>query len=45
MLFRSIWQVPALLLWDGSSVVHEEFKTKQLEDMKALYPDAAVVML
>ncbi len=33
-----------MLLWDGACIVHEEFKTKQLEDMKALYPDAAVLV-
>lgn len=33
-----------MLLWDGACIVHEEFKAKQLEDMKALYPDAAVLV-
>lgn len=33
-----------MLLWDGACIVHEEFKTKQLADMKALYPDAAVLV-
>ncbi len=33
-----------MLLWDGACIVHEEFKTQQLEDMKALYPDAAVLV-
>lgn len=33
-----------MLLWDGACIVHEEFKSKQLEDMKALYPDAAVLV-
>jgi len=32
-----------MLLWDGACIVHEEFKAKQLEDMKALYPEAAVL--
>ncbi len=32
-----------MLLWDGACIVHEEFKDKQLADMKALYPDAAVL--
>ncbi|MCF5659230.1 quinolinate synthase, partial [Pseudomonas syringae] len=27
-----------MLLWDGACIVHEEFKSKQLADMKALYP-------
>lgn len=33
-----------MLLWDGACIVHEEFKAKQLEDMKALYPDAAILV-
>lgn len=33
-----------ILLWDGACIVHEEFKTKQLEDMKALYPEAVVLV-
>ncbi|UUY08209.1 quinolinate synthase NadA [Pseudomonas sp. J452] len=33
-----------MLLWDGACIVHEEFKAKQLHDMKALYPDAAVLV-
>ena len=33
-----------MLLWDGACIVHEEFKAKQLEDMKTLYPDAAVLV-
>jgi quinolinate synthase len=32
-----------MLLWDGSCIVHEEFKYQGLEDLKALYPDAAVL--
>lgn len=32
-----------MLLWDGACIVHEEFKAKQLADMKVLYPDAAVL--
>jgi len=32
-----------MLLWEGSCIVHEEFKAKQLADMKALYPQAAVL--
>lgn len=32
-----------ILLWDGACIVHEEFKLKALEDMKHLYPDAAVL--
>lgn len=33
-----------MLLWDGACIVHEEFKAKQLADMKALYPEAAVLV-
>jgi quinolinate synthase len=33
-----------MLLWDGACIVHEEFKSRQLEDMKALYPDAAILV-
>lgn len=33
-----------MLLWEGSCIVHEEFKAKQLQDMKALYPEAAVLV-
>jgi len=33
-----------MLLWEGACIVHEEFKAKQLADMKALYPDAAVLV-
>ena len=33
-----------MLLWDGACIVHEEFKAQQLLDLKALYPDAAVLV-
>ncbi|WP_296265099.1 quinolinate synthase NadA [Pseudomonas sp. UBA6562] len=33
-----------MLLWDGACIVHEEFKSRQLVDMKALYPDAAILV-
>lgn len=33
-----------VLLWDGACIVHEEFKARGLEDLKALYPDAAVLV-
>ena len=33
-----------MLLWDGSCIVHEEFKAKGLEDLKAVYPDAAILV-
>lgn len=33
-----------VLLWDGACIVHEEFKAKALLDLKAQYPDAAVLV-
>lgn len=33
-----------VLLWDGSCIVHEEFKAKGIHDLKHLYPDAAVLV-
>ena len=33
-----------MLLWDGSCIVHEEFKARGLEDLKALYPGAAILV-
>lgn len=33
-----------VLLWDGACIVHEEFKAKGIEDLKLLYPDAAVLV-
>lgn len=33
-----------MLLWNGSCIVHEEFKHRGLEDLKAIYPDAAVLV-
>ncbi len=32
-----------VLLWDGACIVHEEFKLKALEEMKYLYPEAAIL--
>jgi quinolinate synthase len=32
-----------VLLWDGACIVHEEFKLKALEEMKHLYPEAAIL--
>jgi len=32
-----------MLLWDGSCIVHEEFKAKGIIDLKAMYPEAAVL--
>jgi quinolinate synthase len=33
-----------MLLWDGSCIVHEEFKYRGLLDLKQMYPDAAVLV-
>ena len=33
-----------MLLWDGSCIVHEEFKAKRLLELKAVHPDAAVLV-
>ncbi|WP_163558607.1 quinolinate synthase NadA [Halomonas sp. NO4] len=33
-----------MLLWDGACIVHEEFKAQGVEDLKALYPEAAVLV-
>lgn len=33
-----------VLLWNASCIVHEEFRAKGLQDMKAMYPDAAVLV-
>jgi quinolinate synthase len=33
-----------MLFWDGSCIVHEEFKARGLLDLKALYPDAAILV-
>jgi quinolinate synthase len=33
-----------VLLWDGACIVHEEFKAKGVEDLKLLYPGAAVLV-
>lgn len=33
-----------MLLWDGACIVHDEFKAKALQDLKAVYPDAAVLV-
>lgn len=33
-----------VLLWDGACIVHEEFKAKGVEDLKRVYPDAAVLV-
>ena len=33
-----------MLLWDGACIVHEEFRARGIENMKALYPNAAVLV-
>ncbi len=33
-----------MLLWSGACVVHEEFKSQALFDLKAVYPDAGVLV-
>lgn len=33
-----------VLLWNGSCIVHEEFRAKGLQDLKAAYPDAAILV-
>ncbi len=33
-----------ILMWDGACIVHEEFKARGIADLKAVYPDAAVLV-
>ena len=33
-----------MVLWNGSCIVHEEFKSKGLQDLMHVYPDAAVLV-
>ncbi len=33
-----------MLIWQGACIVHEEFKAKELEIMRAQYPDAKVLV-
>jgi quinolinate synthase len=33
-----------VIMWDGSCIVHEEFKAKGLLDLKQVYPDAAILV-
>lgn len=40
---RKLDNVEDIVLWDGACIVHEEFKTRALLDMKHLHPDAAVL--
>jgi quinolinate synthase len=40
---RKLNNLEDIVLWDGACIVHEEFKTRALLDMKHLHPDAAVL--
>lgn len=33
-----------MIMWQGACIVHDEFKTKALSDMKSLQPDAAILV-
>ncbi len=33
-----------MLLWQGACIVHEEFKARGIEDLKKVYPEAAVLV-
>lgn len=33
-----------MILWDSECIVHDEFKAKALDDLKLVYPDAAVLV-
>lgn len=33
-----------MLMWQGECIVHDEFSSKALNDMKRLYPDAAILV-
>ncbi|TDO96907.1 quinolinate synthase NadA [Marinomonas balearica] len=33
-----------MVLWDGACIVHEEFKAKGVQDLKNVYPDAAILV-
>lgn len=33
-----------MIMWQGACVVHDEFKAKALRDLKAVYPDAAILV-
>ncbi len=32
-----------ILMWDGACIVHEEFKARGIQDLKRVYPEAAVL--
>ena len=40
---RKLGNEQDILLWDGACIVHEEFKTRALLDMKHLHPAAAIL--
>lgn len=40
---RKLGNEQDILLWDGACIVHEEFKTRALLDMKHLHPGAAIL--
>ena len=40
---RKLQAEDEIILWDGACIVHEEFKLKALQDMRQLYPQAAVL--
>ena len=33
-----------IIMWDGACIVHEEFKARGVADLKAVYPEAAVLV-
>ncbi|MGF1772129.1 quinolinate synthase NadA [Vibrio maritimus] len=33
-----------MLLWQGECIVHDEFSSKALKDMRSVYPDAAILV-
>ena len=33
-----------MVMWDGSCIVHEEFKSLRIQEAKTIYPDAAVLV-
>ncbi len=33
-----------MVMWDGACIVHEEFKGQGLQDLKRIYPDAAILV-
>jgi len=33
-----------MLMWDAACIVHDEFKAKGLQDIKKVYPDAAILV-